>query len=124
MNGIYSTAIYGRCWRREEFTLDDFKPITSMYWWHTFDGVMQRFAFAFTMGSAAVVLNALLWLLSMPWIAWRLVRWIFSEVPTRSVYEGPEILRSLRLKASCTLVAHPLNFVQTVVPPLPTLRAP
>ena len=66
----------------EESTLwwSEFKPVTAMYWWRTFDGTMQRVAFACTMGSTAVVLNALLWLLSMPWIAWKLFKWTFSKV--------------------------------------------
>eukprot|EP00752_Nemacystus_decipiens_P006636 g5966.t1 len=57
----------------------NFKPITAMYWWRAFDGMVQRFAFAFTMGLAAVALNALLWVLSMPWIAWKIVRWLYSK---------------------------------------------
>eukprot|EP00903_Cladosiphon_okamuranus_P011821 g11108.t2 len=57
-----------------------FKPVTTMCWWRTFDGMMQRFAFAYTMGLAAVVLNAILWMLSMPLIVWKIVRWTFRKV--------------------------------------------
>ncbi|CAM9154356.1 unnamed protein product [Ectocarpus fasciculatus] len=42
--------------------------------WRTFEGGLQRVAFAFTLGAAAIVMSAILWTLSVPWVAWCLLR--------------------------------------------------
>lgn len=55
-------------------------PITATHGWHTFDGTLQRLFFVLTMGLVAVGLNALLWVLSLPWVAWRLICWVSYEV--------------------------------------------
>ncbi|CAN0416249.1 unnamed protein product [Ascophyllum nodosum] len=52
-----------------------FTPATSTYGWFTFEGFLQRGAFALTMGVAALALSALLWIISLPWVAWSLFRW-------------------------------------------------
>lgn len=54
-----------------------FIPATSTYAWFTFEGFIQRGAFALTMGLAAVALSSLLWVISLPWVAWSLLRWFF-----------------------------------------------
>lgn len=73
-----------RCKLRQEG--EGFVPITATYGWHTFDGTLQRIFFVLTMGLVAVGLNALLWVLSLPWVAWRLVCWVSYEVREVKVY--------------------------------------
>lgn len=68
------------CRRKKKFSKIVFSPITSKHQWHTFDGMMQRFAFAFSMGLAAVALNAMLWVVSLPWMTWKFVSWVLSKV--------------------------------------------
>lgn len=54
-----------------------FKPVTSTYEWFTFEGSLQRLAFALTMGLTAVAFSTLLWIISLPWVAWSLLCWFF-----------------------------------------------
>lgn len=67
-----------------------FNPVTLTYKWFTFEGMLQRIIFAFTLGLAAVVLLSFLWTISLPWLAWSLllrfdprvlcqVRWTFCR---------------------------------------------
>eukprot|EP00903_Cladosiphon_okamuranus_P014652 g13586.t1 len=49
-------------------------PASNTHKWKTFEGSLQRRAFAWTLGAAAVVLSAVLWILSVPWVAWCLLR--------------------------------------------------
>eukprot|EP00752_Nemacystus_decipiens_P011859 g10519.t1 len=52
----------------------DFPPFSSRPQWKAIDGFLQRLAFAATMGVAAVVVSAILWALSLPWVAWCILR--------------------------------------------------
>ncbi|CAM9885508.1 unnamed protein product [Ectocarpus fasciculatus] len=86
----------GRCgWREKN---EKFVPITSTYGWHTFDGMLQRLLFAFTMGLVAVALNALLWVLSLPWVVWRLVSWVSYEFGKKGDNDEVEPFLSVKLR--------------------------
>eukprot|EP00903_Cladosiphon_okamuranus_P019883 g18275.t1 len=56
-----------------------YDPFTSSILWYTLEGLMQRLMFALTMGVAALLLSALLWMLSLPLVAWNIVRWVASK---------------------------------------------
>ncbi|CAM9206508.1 unnamed protein product [Ectocarpus fasciculatus] len=52
-------------------------PFSTTHQWKTLEGGLQRLEFAFTFGVATVGLSAILWIVSVPWVAWclhRLVR--------------------------------------------------
>ncbi|CAM9397930.1 unnamed protein product [Ectocarpus fasciculatus] len=53
---------------------DEFKACTQTHEWRTFEGGVQRLLFAFTFGVAAIAMSAILWTLSVPWVAWCLLR--------------------------------------------------
>ncbi|CAM9931417.1 unnamed protein product, partial [Ectocarpus sp. 13 AM-2016] len=55
-------------------TGDEFIAWTQTHEWRAFEGGVQRFLFAFTFGAAAIVMSAILWTLSVPWVAWCLLR--------------------------------------------------
>lgn len=56
------------------------KPFSTTHQWKTLEGGLQRFEFAFTFGVAAVGLSAILWIVSVPWVAWCLHRLIRPAV--------------------------------------------
>lgn len=62
-----------------------FIPATSTFEWFTFEGFLQRLTFALTMGLAAVALSALIWIISLPWVAWSLLSWFrqWDQPPVR-----------------------------------------
>lgn len=62
----------------------DMLPASATHKWETFEGSLQRWAFAWTLGIAAVVMSAILWILSVPWVAWCLLRCV------RPVVSAPE----------------------------------
>ncbi|CAM9548053.1 unnamed protein product, partial [Ectocarpus fasciculatus] len=86
----------GRCGLRQR--KENFAPITSTYGWHTFDGTLQRLLFASTMGLVAVALHALLWVLSLPWVAWRLVCWVSYEFGENGDDDEVEPFMSVKLR--------------------------
>ncbi|CAM9102556.1 unnamed protein product, partial [Hapterophycus canaliculatus] len=49
-------------------------PWTSSFLWYTLEAFLQRMCFALTMGTAAVLFSALLWTVSLPLVAWNIVR--------------------------------------------------
>lgn len=51
-----------------------FKPVSQTHEWKTISAGLQRFGFAVTFGASAVVVFAILWVLSVPWVAWCLLR--------------------------------------------------
>lgn len=53
--------------------------------WKTFEGCFQRLGFACTLGLAALVLTIILWTVSMPWVAWCLLRCVRPAVSTFQV---------------------------------------
>lgn len=61
-------------------TNDPRVPFSMSYVWLTIEGGIQKLLFASTMGLTAVALSALLWVVSTPWIAWRLLRWAYPAV--------------------------------------------
>ncbi|CAN0376362.1 unnamed protein product, partial [Ascophyllum nodosum] len=69
-----------------------FTPATSTYGWFTFEGLLQRGAFTLTMGVAALALSALLWIISLPWVAWSLLRWFrrWDQPRVRRCFFGDE----------------------------------
>ncbi|CAB1096081.1 unnamed protein product [Ectocarpus sp. CCAP 1310/34] len=85
-----------RCGLRQH--KESFAPITYTYGWHTFDGMLQRLLFASTMGLVAVTLNALLWVLSLPWVAWRIVCWVLYKVVETGDPDEVETFLSVRLR--------------------------
>ncbi|CAN0140980.1 unnamed protein product, partial [Scytosiphon promiscuus] len=54
------------------------QPFTKTAEGKAFDDFLQRLAFALTMGVAAVVLSTILWTVSIPWVAWSLLRTVFD----------------------------------------------
>ena len=119
---IFSLLYVHACWpprycRRADSTPTDFVPITCTYGWLVINGAMQRFAFASTMGLAAVALNGLLWLLSLPWIAWGLLRLKVSEVRARAVNEATAtcVVCLLRLASLCTCLPRPIPKIYGIV---------
>ncbi|CAM9266991.1 unnamed protein product [Ectocarpus sp. 4 AP-2014] len=65
-------------------TNDEFIAWTQTHEWRAFEGGVQRFLFAFTFGSAAIVMSAILWTLSVPWVAWCLLRLAHPVVVKRA----------------------------------------
>lgn len=51
---------------------DALRPFSTTPKWKSFEGFLRRAAFAVTMGAASLVVFAILWSLSVPWIAWRI----------------------------------------------------
>eukprot|EP00752_Nemacystus_decipiens_P009021 g8052.t1 len=64
-----------------------YKPFTSSFLWYTMEGLMQRVLFALTMGVAALLLSALLWTVSLPFVAWNIIRWVASKEMSESQRE-------------------------------------
>ena len=56
------------------------KPISETYLWDAWLGVVHRGIFAAIVGSLAVGACAALWVLSSPWLAWRILCWRFPRV--------------------------------------------
>lgn len=50
-------------------------PFSETYEWVVAMGVVHRMAFALIMGPLAFALSALLWMVSLPWVAWQLQLW-------------------------------------------------
>ncbi|CAM9807163.1 unnamed protein product [Ectocarpus sp. 6 AP-2014] len=63
---------------------DEFIAWTQTHQWRTFEGGVQRVLFAFTFGAAAIVMSAILWTLSVPWVAWCLLRFAHPVVEKRA----------------------------------------
>ncbi|CBN74319.1 Transient Receptor Potential Channel. Partial sequence [Ectocarpus siliculosus] len=63
---------------------DEFIAWTQTHEWRTFEGGVQRVLFAFTFGAAAIVMSAILWTLSVPWVAWCLLRLAHPVVEKRA----------------------------------------
>lgn len=55
-------------------------PFSMSYVWHTIERGAQMLIFALTMGLAAVAMSTTLWMVSTPWIAWRILRWMCPPV--------------------------------------------
>lgn len=74
-----------------------FIPITSTSEWSTFEGFLQRLTFALTMGLAAVALSALLWIVSLPWVAWSLLSWFhrWDRPPVRHEVSANKSVRMI-----------------------------
>ena len=56
------------------------EPFSKSYLWLTIKGGRDRLIFAFTMGLASVIMSMILWIVSTPWIAWRILRWFHPAV--------------------------------------------
>lgn len=70
---------------------EEFKACSQTHEWRTFEGGLQRVSFAFTMGAAAIVMSAILWTLSVPWVAWCLLRIahpVVSSSPASNTLQG------------------------------------
>lgn len=52
-----------------------FLPASQTHEWKTVEGGFQRLGFACTLGLAALVVTSILWMVSVPWVAWCLLRW-------------------------------------------------
>lgn len=77
--------------RRLAFSLR--RPASMSFNWHTIEETGNRLLFSLTMGIASLVMLVGLWIISVPWISWRIVRWVFPPVrlklrrrPTRYVH--------------------------------------
>lgn len=66
--------------KRQEEIAKAFAPVTSTYAWFTLVGFLQRLTFAGTMGVVAVAMSGVLWIISLPWVAWSLVRWVVPSL--------------------------------------------
>eukprot|EP00903_Cladosiphon_okamuranus_P021649 g19903.t1 len=93
-----------RSCRRRDVDKIVYAPITSKYGWHTFDGMMQRFAFAFAMGLVAVALNGLLWVFSLPWVTWRFLKWATSKFEDEDEDEDEEENKSTSKTAELGII--------------------
>lgn len=50
------------------------------------EGAFQRLGFACTLGLAALVVTIILWTVSVPWVAWCLLRWVRPAVSVSHVF--------------------------------------
>ncbi|CBN74318.1 Ankyrin Repeat Transient Receptor Potential Channel [Ectocarpus siliculosus] len=67
------------------------KPFSTTHQWKTLEGGLQRLEFAFTFGVAAVGLSTILWIVSVPWVAWCLHRLVHkAEEETEAEAEANE----------------------------------
>lgn len=82
----------------------DYEPFTSSFFWYTMEGFLQRVMFALTMGVAAVMFSALLWTVSLPLVAWNVVRWVASKVGAG--WSGVNTQRG-RTRPWCSTVSRP-----------------
>lgn len=57
-----------------------FLPASQTHEWRTIEGVFQRLGFACTLGLAALVATTILWTVSVPWVAWCLLRCVRPAV--------------------------------------------
>ncbi|CAM9784847.1 unnamed protein product, partial [Scytosiphon promiscuus] len=69
------------------------EPWTSSFLWYTLEAFLQRVWFALTMGSAAVLVSAVLWTISLPLVTWNIVRWIAPKAIFRPFAdEKPQVI--------------------------------
>lgn len=64
------------CWPKEHGSGRSVKPITATYRYRTVDGAVQRLFFAGTMGLVAVIISSILWVMSIPWVGWKILCWM------------------------------------------------
>ena len=84
MSSTQSDSAFGRVdsaphVREDEETVAN-EPFSKSYLWLTIKGGRDRLIFAFTMGLASVIMSMILWIVSTPWIAWRILRWFHPAV--------------------------------------------
>ncbi|CAM9233322.1 unnamed protein product, partial [Ectocarpus sp. 12 AP-2014] len=73
-----------------------FKAWSQTHEWKVLEGGLQRVVFAFTFGAASLVVSAILWTLSVPWVAWCLLRMAHPAVsnpPPQNVQDDPNYAR-------------------------------
>lgn len=80
---------------------DAFPTFSSTTRWRSIEGAINRLIFACTMGVVAVVLLSVLWVVSLPWIAWRIFRWRFPRVRERMT-ACRQVFRSSASRLKCT----------------------
>ncbi|CAM9237184.1 unnamed protein product [Ectocarpus sp. 12 AP-2014] len=75
-----------------------FKAWSQTHEWKVLEGGLQRVVFAFTFGAASLVVSAILWTLSVPWVAWCLLRMAHpaddeGDPPPQNVQDDPNYAR-------------------------------
>lgn len=94
-------------------------PFSTTPKWKAFEGFLQRLAFAMTMGTGVLVMFIMLWVLSVPWVAWCLLRVVHPAVSfiSQRVYDQCTYLEDI--SAARNLVAAPAELGQVHYEPYP-----
>lgn len=77
--------------RKPKRRLPRFIPLSGTLTWLFIEGTIDRLIFACTMGLVAIGASAILWTVSMPWVAWRIFRWRFPTVRVFPRHDAPSL---------------------------------